>query len=118
MRRKPIRQRMNKTLARVKLRLRRMMHSGIKEQGRWLSSVLNGWLNYYAVPGSFRFVRVFRYRLVRMWYKTLRRRSQKSRISWEKMGDIAKSFLPKVTIRHPWPDIRFDERMQGRSPVR
>ena len=44
--------------SRVKLRLRRKMHSSIKEQGRWSGSVLNDGLNDYAVPGSFRFVKI------------------------------------------------------------
>ena len=41
--------------------LRKRWHHDIWEVGRWLGRVLNGWLNYYAVPGSARWLRGFRF---------------------------------------------------------
>ena len=52
--RKPSAKRMNRTLRRVGERLWRQRHADHWEVGKWLSRVLNGWLNYFAVPGSTR----------------------------------------------------------------
>ena len=109
--------RMNKALARMKSSLRRAIHAKVDVQGKWLHSVFTGWLNDYAVPGSYRYLKKFRHRLIRIWYMILRRRSQRPGVSWDVMYRIATFYLPKVTIRHPWPDKRFDVRMRGRSPV-
>ena len=102
----------------VKTEMRRRMHLPIPEQGRWLARVLVGHYNYYAVPENSHALRAFRERVKRHWLTTLRRRSQKDRMTWERFGPIADRWLPRPRILHPWPDARFDARTQGRSPVR
>ena len=102
----------------VKSELRRRMHHSIPEQGRWLARVLDGHYNYYAVPDNGRALSAFRFRVVRYWRRALWRRSQKDRIAWKRMSELAKRWLPQPRIRHPWPDVRFDARIQGRSLVR
>ena len=57
--RKPAAKRMNRTLKRIAEVLRRRMHYDLHEVARWLGQVVNGWLNYYAVPTSSRFLRAF-----------------------------------------------------------
>ena len=52
---------LNRTLRRVGERLWRQRHADHWEVGKWLSRVLNGWLNYFAVPGSTRWLRGFCY---------------------------------------------------------
>ena len=79
--RKPVAKRMTRTLKRIKEELRRRMHHGVEETGKWLGQVLNRWLNYFAVPTSHRSLRRFAHRLTRLWLKRLRRRSQKDRYS-------------------------------------
>ena len=54
--RKPIAKRVSRTLRRIKEELRRRRHRGVNETGQWLGQVLNGWLNYFAVPTSFRYL--------------------------------------------------------------
>ena len=105
--RKPIRKRMNRTLERIKRELRRRMHDDVMDTGRWLGTVLRGWLNYYAVPTSFRYLRQFRWRLRRIWIRVLRRRSQKDRFSWTWMLAISNNLWPQLRIVHPWPTTRF-----------
>jgi group II intron reverse transcriptase/maturase len=102
----------------VKAEMRRRMHLPIPIQGRWLASVLRGHYNYYAVPDNTTALRAFRYRIRRHWLAALRRRSQKHRLTWERYGRIADRWLPQPRIQHPWPDLRFDAKTQGRSPVR
>jgi hypothetical protein len=87
------------------------------KQGAWLQSVVRGYYAYHAVPTNMAALEAFRTQVTRYWLKTLRRRSQKSRITWERMNQIATRWLPRPRILHPWPEQRFDARTQGRSPV-
>jgi len=102
----------------VRAEMRRRMHLLIREQGAWLRSVFTGHLNYYGVPGNSEAIGTFRYQLVRDWWRVLRRRSQRSSLSWTRMSRIVAQWLPPPRIKHPWPSVRFDARTQDRSPVR
>jgi len=102
-----ISKRMRAKLKEVKDQLTRRMHQPIPEQGRWLASVVRGHMAYYAVPGNIKAVEAFRDQVTRHWRKTLRRRSQKTRINWERMDRIAKRWLPRLRTMHPYPDVRF-----------
>jgi RNA-directed DNA polymerase len=113
-----IAKRMRAKLREVKLELMRRRHLPIPEQGRWLASVVRGHLAYYAVPGNIDAVAAFRTLVTRLWLRTLRRRSQRTRLDWTRMNRLAARWLPPVRIVHPFPDARFDVRTQGRSPVR
>ena len=94
------------------------MHQPIPEQGRWLASVLRGHYQYYAVPDNVEALNAFRKRLIRHWLWSLRRRSQRSTMTWERMLRLADQWLPQPRILHPWPEQRFAAITQGRSPVR
>ena len=102
----------------LKGELMRRRHQPIPEQGRWLASVLRGHANYYGVPDNSEALLAFRYYATEHWYRALRRRSQRSRLTWERMRYLRERWLPSPKIVHPWPDVRFDVRTQGRSPVR
>ncbi|MGH3620235.1 MAG: hypothetical protein ACRDQ5_00375 [Sciscionella sp.] len=80
--------------------------------------MVSGHLAYYAVPGNADVVAAFRTQVTRHWYKALRRRSQRTRLTWTRMNRIAARWLPPARLKHPFPDTRFDARTQGRSPVR
>jgi RNA-directed DNA polymerase len=110
--------RLRAKLRAVKAELMRRRHLPVPEQGEWLASVLRGHYNYYAVPGNTTAVRVFRYQATRHWRHALRRRSQRTRVNWERMDRLSARWLPPVRVKHPWPEARFDARTQGRSPVR
>jgi RNA-directed DNA polymerase len=81
-RRTTIRKRMRAKLRQVKQQLRKRMHDPVPHTGQWLKSVVQGYFNYYAVPGNLASLGVFRDRVLALWWRTLRRRSQKRRISW------------------------------------
>ena len=110
--------RMQAKLHKVRDELWRRMHLPIPEQGLWLGAVVQGHINYYAVPGNIEAAKSFRDQVTRHWYRALRRRSQRANLDWERMGRLADRWLPPARITHPWPDVRFDARTQGRSPVR
>jgi RNA-directed DNA polymerase len=109
--------RMRAKLREVKISLIKRRHLPIPEQGQWLASVVRGHLAYYAVPENSEALRAFRDKVVRHWLRALRRRSQRTRLTWERMHRLAARWLPTVRIQHPWPDDRFRARTQGRSPV-
>ena len=110
--------RMRTKLSKVKAELIRRRHLPIPDQGRWLASVLRGHCNYYAVPDNSKAIDAFRFRIIGHWLAALRRRSQRTRLTWKRMYRLAERWLPRVRILHPWPNDRFDARTQGRSPVR
>ena len=113
-----IARRLRAKLAEVKDQLRRRMHEPIPEQGRWLASVVRGHMAYYAVPGNTKAVAAFRDQVSRHWFKALRRRSQRTTVNWARMNRIVTRWLPRARVMHPYPNVRFDARTQGRSPVR
>jgi len=110
--------RMRTKLSKVKAELIRRRHLPIPDQGRWLASVLRGHCNYYAVPDNSKAINAFRFRIIGHWLAALRRRSQRTRLTWKRMYRLAERWLPRVHILHPWPNDRFDARTRGRSPVR
>jgi group II intron reverse transcriptase/maturase len=105
--RKTRRDRMTAKLRKIKEELRRRMHTPIPEQGRWLRAVVQGFLAYHAVPTNFRAVSAFRYHVTTLWLRALRRRSQKTTLTWERMLKLAADWLPTARILHPWPNQRF-----------
>jgi RNA-directed DNA polymerase len=101
------RDRMRATLRRIKEELRRRMHEPIPEQGAWLKQVVRGFFAYHAVPTNGSALGAFYYYVKRIWLRTLRRRSQKDRFSWQRMHGLAADWLPQPRILHPYPDKRF-----------
>ncbi len=105
--RKTRRDRMMAKLLEVKEELRRRMHRPIPEQGMWLKQVVSGFFNYHAVPTNSRALAAFRYHVTRLWRRSLRRRSQKDRLSWDRITRLVDDWIPKPRVLHPWPSVRF-----------
>ena len=105
--RKTRRDRMRTKLQEIKLELRRRMHSPIPEQGRWLRQVVTGHFGYFAVPTNGRALNAFRFYITDHWRRTLRRRSQRSGLTWDRTTKLTDHWLPKPQILHPWPQLRF-----------
>jgi RNA-directed DNA polymerase len=110
--------RMRVKLCALKGKIERGRHLPIPEQGRWLASVLRGHYQYYAVPDNSEALRAFRRQVVWHWLRALRRRSQRTTMTWERMSRLADRWLPIPRVLHPWPEQRFAATTQGRSPVR
>jgi group II intron reverse transcriptase/maturase len=107
LKRRSRRDRMKAKLKEVGGELRRRMHQSIPEQGTWLKQVVTGYFAYHAVPTNSAALGAFREELTARWLKTLRRRSQKSALTWARMKKLADNWLPKPRILHPWPNQRF-----------
>ena len=117
-RRKTDSKRARAKLAEVKAEIRRRRCLPIPDQGRWLAAVVRGHQAYYAVPGNSDAVNAFRTQVRRHWRKALRRRSQRTRITWARMNRIVTRWLPPTRTVHPFPRRASPPCTQGRSPVR
>ena len=99
-------------LKEVKTSLMIRRHWPIEMQGRWLGSVVRGHLAYYSVPGNIQQVTAFRDEVIRHWRAALRRRSQKTRMNWQRMRRHADRWIPPVHYTHSWPNQRLAARTQ------
>src|SRR5205809_3319365 len=106
-RRTTIRKRMRAKLRNLKQELRRRMHDPVPETGGWLKSVVQGYFNYYAVPGNLDSLAIFRKRVRVLWWHTLRRRSQQRHMSWTRMMALGERWFPQPRVLHPYPAVRF-----------
>lgn len=107
-RRKPIAKRMRKTLKKIRKVLLKTRHSPVAEQGKWLRSVVQGYFNYFAVPGTAEPLNSFRTQIRKHWIYALRHRSHKARkLTWKKMAKLDKTWIPRFRIMHPYPDQRL-----------
>jgi group II intron reverse transcriptase/maturase len=118
LRRITITKRRRAKLHKVKEELVHRRYLPIPEQGQWLASVVRGHCAYYAVPGNYEAVDAFCGEVTKHWYRALRRRSQRTSLTWERMSRLEARWLPPAKIMHPWPNVRFDAKTRGRSPVR
>lgn len=105
--RQTARKRVRAKLQEVKAALRYRWHHPIPEVGRWLASVIRGHMNYFAVPRNFEAVASFRNEVIKLWRRGLSRRSHKAHVTWPRMLRIAKAWLPRVRIVHPYPNQRL-----------
>jgi RNA-directed DNA polymerase len=105
--RKSRRDRLQAKLLVMKEEMRRRVHQPIPRQGEWLRGVLSGWFNYHAVPTNARSLQTFRDCVIRLWLRSLRRRGQRDKTTWERIRRLADDYLPKPRILHPWPEQRF-----------
>jgi group II intron reverse transcriptase/maturase len=106
--RQTMRKRMRAKLKALKVELKRRRHDPIPEQGKWLRSVVLGHFRYFGVPMNGPALSEFRYHVVSLWKRALERRSQKARILWERMGRLARTWLPYPHICHPYPSQRLN----------
>jgi RNA-directed DNA polymerase len=97
-------------LAQLRAELLRRRHLPVPDQGRWLASVITGHMNYYGVPGNGKAIRTFRDQATRHWHAALRRRSQKTRLTWERMRRLVGRWIPLPKTMHPFPERRFAAR--------
>ena len=106
--RKTIGQRMAAKLKEIKAKLQQRMHESIEVTLKWLQSVVRGYFQYHAIPGNEHRLRAFWKDVLRLWLRQLRRRSQRSRWTWERFWARLAVQLPEIHIEHPYPSVRFD----------
>ena len=110
--------RMRAKLKAIREDLLRRRHLPVPEQGQWIESVIRGYFAYHAVPTNSDALDAFRSEVARAWLHALRRRSQRTTTTWERMNRLVTRWLPRARVLHPYPWERFDDRTRGRSRVR
>jgi len=87
--------------------LRKIRDQPIQDQGRWLRTVVTGYLNYFAIPGNFPSLNTFIQQTHRNWLRSLRRRGDRRKLSWARFAPIVATWIPRPQILHPYPNQRF-----------
>ena len=105
--RQTMKKRLRAKVKAVKTELRIRLHDPVPEVGRWLASVVRGHAQYYGVPRNSRAINLFRHQVIGLWYRSLRRRSHKTRLTWRRMYRLARRWIPYVRISHPYPEQRL-----------
>jgi hypothetical protein len=77
--------------------------------------VLQGYLNYHAVPDNMRRLAGFLYEVSRAWRHALLRRSQRRRMPWSRFQGLLRKYLPPCRIVHSHPTERFRVNTFGKS---
>jgi hypothetical protein len=119
--RKTVGKRMAAKLKDIRAKLRQRMHDRVPGTLKWLQQVVGGYFQYHAIPGNWARLKAFRSDVLRIWFQTLRRRSQRSRLTWERFRHSLGNLLPPVQVLQPYPDVRFDAkhpRIRGKNRVR
>ena len=96
-------QRMTRKLKELRVEMKKRMHTEVSAQHAWLSQVLRGHDQYYGVIFNGHALGRFHQLVTRQWAHTLRRRSRKSKLNWEKFNKmLAAHPLPQPTIHQSW----------------
>ena len=106
--RKTMGKRMAAKLHDIGAKLRKRMHESIGTTLKWLQQVVRGYFQYHAIPGNWERLNAFRRDVLWRWLKQLRRRSQRTKWTWERFSERLGSQLPELRILHPYPQERFD----------
>ena len=105
--RKTIAKRMTAKVKDVKAQLMKRRHDPIPDLGAWLKAVITGYFNYHAIPGNRESMGAFHREICRAWLQALRRRSQRTRMNWQRFKQLIQRWLPKPETKHPYPWARF-----------
>ena len=77
-------------------------HEPVKEQHASLCRRISGHINYFGVNGNLASVARLVRAAERIWYRWLRRRSNRTRLNWQRFGDLLRAFplpRPQVTVQ-------------------
>lgn len=84
---------------------RRHRHDPVKDQHAALMRRLRGHFNYFGVNGNLRCLKNLGCATARIWYKWLRRRSQRKRLNWGRFNALL--------LRFPLPEPRITVQLWG-----
>jgi RNA-directed DNA polymerase len=105
--RQSIAKRQRLTLDKIKTSLLEKSWMHVNDLGRWLRSVVQGYYNYFGVPGNKASLESFRSEICRSWHKVLRRRGNKKPTTWRRIRELIRCWIPSTRIVHPFPNQRW-----------
>ena len=92
--------RLQRTLRGLSDWCRRYRDEPLREQHATLTRKLTGHYNYFAVSGTGRSADALNHHFRFIWHKWLNRRSQRTRMTWERFGRLLEAYpLPAPTVR-------------------
>jgi RNA-directed DNA polymerase len=92
--------RFGRALKRVTDWCRRNRHQPVEQQWKTLCAKLRGHIGYFGIPGNSVRIERFRDAVTRVWRKWLNRRSQRARMTWDRMVKLLKRYpLPVALVR-------------------
>lgn len=108
LRRKTAKSRFSRALRALNRWLRAARHLPIRVQAKILSAKIRGHCNYYGIRGNSRAINRFHYEARRLWYKWLRRRSQRTRMTWPVFNKMLQRYpLPPARLAPRWRQTRL-----------
>jgi group II intron reverse transcriptase/maturase len=108
-RRKTARRRLSRSLRALNQWMRRVRHQPLAEQAQMLGSKLRGHMNYYAIRGNSHGINRFHHAARRLWRKWLRRRSQRTRLTWKAFNRLLERYpLPPARLRSGWRETQHE----------
>ena len=99
--------RQRELLQKIKCWLKHHASLAVRHQGSQLRQVVWGYYQYHAVPGNIGVLQAMRREVNRLWFRALRRRSQRHNLSWTRMNRLTRRYIPAATILHAYPSERF-----------
>jgi len=81
---------------------RRHRHAPVKAQHAALSSRLRGHFNYFGINGNWPRMAAVLHAVQREWHKWLRRRSQRTTMTWERYGTLLEAQplpMPRICVQ-------------------
>jgi len=92
---------LSRALKRVNAWCREHRHEELTVQQGGLRLKLRGHYGYYGVTGNLAALKRFSYEVQRRWYKWLRRRSQRARMTWDRFQRLLQRYpLPRPIVVH------------------
>jgi RNA-directed DNA polymerase len=90
--RKTAKGRMTRALKAIGEWMRKHRHLPVREQWRKINQKLVGHFRYYGITGNSKALSRFRFQVTRRWQGWLNRRSQRARMTWERMNRLLERF--------------------------
>ncbi len=101
--RKTAKDRFRRALKEVNRWCRRHRHKDLETQRRILAWKLRGHCGYYGITGNGPALQRFHYQVVGIWRRWLSRRSQRARLTWDRMTRLLEQYpLPQPRIAHSY----------------
>ncbi len=111
-----IKKRLRAKLAELHQLLLVRRHLPLDEVGSWLRRVVRGYSNYHSVPGNSAAMQAFYREVVRGWHQSIRRRSQRCRMTRSRFRKLLQRRIPFPRLVHPHPRVRILAKHLGQEP--
>ena len=98
--RKSQRERIARKLREVSDRLSALRVEGGRAMMDFAKRHLHGHVAYYAVSGNVRSIRTYAYRISRLLFQWLNRRSQRRGVTWKRFSKVLRRWMPSLRIQH------------------